>query len=486
MYSLHHFDRRHQLSSCSRRRAGRQRHCRDAEVPASKGSGCFSPAALYLYNAEPARTTPPAALSSHTSEHTVAQPFSFCSDFSDIWETGFSAQHVSALQAAASSLQHLDISDCDVPLTSLRLNNCSISVVGSLLNLTRLHILHQVYLDFAPLQQLSCLQQLLLSSLRMDCDSCCHEVLESSKGQLQMVQLWAKFWSNRTYQALEGLTCLRTLDMAVCALSTGQAQILGDLTQPQQVRFALIDCCEDNVNPCTMQALTAGRASWLQMRDAPYSLLHHLSTMIRLTSLDTIDPVSFTGFYMELQPCVKKLTLQNVPHLSTEGLQHMISMLPALKYLYFEGGQISDRWMLSQDVSLAVLAQARYLEEISLRGLFNLSLKQVQELELAVRSQGEIGLAQSAVDVVMPQQICPDDTVTCIAVGSSCPQIFSRMSSNETVESAWRLHLHQVNVRHRVIVTVGVLLTAYAVKKVSCMSCRAGILVYRCAKAKCR
>ena len=398
----------------------------------------------------------------------------FSGDITELWRSSFSAEHVSVLHTAVSPLQGQVISDCGMRLISTRLNSSSISVVGSLLNLTTLHILHRDHLDFAPLQQLSRLRQLLLRSVRMDCEGCCCKVLESNKGHLQSVHLEAMSWSNKTYQAFEGLAHLRTLEMTLRALSTGQALIMGDLTQPQQVRIALLDCCEDNVKPCTMQALTAGRSriTWLQMSDAPYCLLQHMSMMDHLTNLEIVDPVSFTGLHMELQPHVKKLILQNVPDLSTEGLQQMISTLPALKYLYLGGCQVADRWMLSQDVSLAGLAQARHLKLISLCGLSDLSLTQVQELELAIRSQGEIGLAQPAVLLVMPQQVCQDNGNSCtvVHVGSSCPPVFSNMASNKTLKSACkRLDLHQVNARQRVILTIGLCLTTYAVRKVSQM-----------------
>ena len=84
----------------------------------------------------------------------------FSGDISELWQNGFSAEDVSVLQTAVSSLQDLGISDCGIPLTLMRLNSSSISVVGSLLNLTSLHILHGDHLGFASLQQLSCLQQL--------------------------------------------------------------------------------------------------------------------------------------------------------------------------------------------------------------------------------------------------------------------------------------------------------------------------------------
>lgn len=289
-------------------------------------------------------------------------------DCDELWRKGFSAVHASALQIAASPLQRLGILDYGIQQRSMQLNSSSIHAVESLLNLTGLNILHHNNLDFAPLQHSSHLQELALKSWRIDHEECCFGVLESSRDRLRTVQLQALSWSDRTYQALEGLPHLRLLDMTICALSTDQAYILADLVQPQNVRNALQDCCENNVQPSTIQALTAGRAriTELVMRRAPHRLLRHVSTMDYLTELCIMDPFFFSGLHMQPQPHVKKLTWRKVTNLSTEGLQHTISMLPALKYLYFQEGPCGDRWpwRLSKRLSLAVLAQARQLEEI--------------------------------------------------------------------------------------------------------------------------
>ena len=73
----------------------------------------------------------------------------------------------------------------------MQLNSSSIHDVGSLLNLTVLHILHQEHLDFAPLQHLSCLQHLALWSGANPHEECFHGVLESSRVHLQTIQLKA-------------------------------------------------------------------------------------------------------------------------------------------------------------------------------------------------------------------------------------------------------------------------------------------------------
>lgn len=107
----------------------------------------------------------------------------------DAYKQAFSAEHVTALQTAASPLQHLAISDWNVQPFLAQYRSCSIKVVGSLLNLTELSISYQDYLDLAPLQHLSHLQELALRAKHLNHAVHCHEVLKSSRCHLQTVRL---------------------------------------------------------------------------------------------------------------------------------------------------------------------------------------------------------------------------------------------------------------------------------------------------------
>lgn len=101
-------------------------------------------------------------------------------------------------------------------------------------------------------------------------------------------------------------------------------------------------------------------------------------------------------------------------------------------------------------------------------GLSDLSLQQVQKLELALRSKGEVGLAQPAVLLVMPQQVGPDDSDNCSAVyvGSSCPQRFQKMDSKETLDSAWKRLSRENGALRAILWSVTGCLTACAIKVV--------------------
>lgn len=192
------------------------------------------------------------------------------------------------------------------------------------------------------------------------------------------------------------------------------------------------------MQPSTIQALTAGWAKIpeLEMSQAPYSLLQRISTMDYLTSLHIVDPISFTGLHMQPQPHVKTLSWQTVSDLSTEDVQHMICMLPALEDLSFEGGLAEDKRRLFRTLSPAVLAQAQNLEQISLFGLsrpdLSVSLSWVQKFELALRSQGEMGLAQPAVPLVMPRQVYQGNSDICLAV--RCWQLLSTNISKYKIQ----------------------------------------------------
>ena len=337
----------------------------------------------------------------------------------------------------------------------------STEAVRTLLNLTQLDISYKEGLDVAPLQHLSRLQKLSLQAYRLVSELCCHKVLKGSRCHLQTVKLRGKPFDFNTYQALDCLPRLKTLELTLCSLSRRQAHLLGNLSQPQRMRIEMLH----DLKPRSIQALTTGRAriTSLHMRWASSSLLQELQTMEHLEDLAILEPKWFTGSYLKFQPHVTRLMLQKVLGLSMEGLQHMISMLPALRQIAFLEGQYRDRWAwndlkqepffpgfpgdfedqwaLPRRFNLAGLAQARHLELIILWGLSDLSFKQVHELELAVRSQGKLGLAQPVVKLFMPQQVCRDSCCRIsIIIGSSRSKRFSNTGSTQTLESAWQRH----------------------------------------------
>ena len=156
-------------------------------------------------------------------------------------------------------------------------------------------------------------------------------------------------------------------------------------------------------------------------------------------------PVGFTGVQLQQQSNLQMLSLCEATELTTEGLQHVVAVLPSLVPLDFSHVPTLGLWRLPQEVSLLPLAEARCLQQVSLKGLSNVSLAQVQELELAIRAQGQIGLAQPKVLLVLPQGACPwsaNDEKPTVQIGSACRRVLCSINPVKTLEEAC-MELHR-------------------------------------------
>ena len=307
----------------------------------------------------------------------------------------FKPVHIAALAQAA-----LLTSLCICDTTATVANQGFIQPIACMRQLTRLH-LSFFGMDFAPLGQLQCLEDLALQCSRES--ACCQGVIQSSSHTLRHIVLASYSWSQHTYEALCNVPNLATLFARVNTLNLTTAKILANLLAPDLVELALRRC--QIMEPAVLRKLTSGRAKVQKLTvwhidDRRCSEIQSMSTLL---SLAVLRSASFSGRTLQPQPSLTSVTLVDCSALSSVGLECIIEGFPSLRSIAFlpqsEHVGPQDYECLPLQLPQAALAHGRGLTQIDLRGVCGVSAAAIQELEVCFGQQQALRRAQPQVTV---------------------------------------------------------------------------------------
>lgn len=322
----------------------------------------------------------------------------------------FSSAAFKNLSAGDSPLHSLCLSDHSLPQLEvskgLSLDN-SISAIGELQHLTRLHLSIQARTDFEPLAQLTGLQDLALQSESRTASAC--GILHSNRQTLQHVILASRGWDTATLRALDDLSNLHTVTLKVLCLTVEDATVISHLLRPTSIKIMLRKCAK--MVPEAFKIFSSSQASitHLELWDLENSCLGELRSMQSLTSLAVVRPsTEFTGEGLELQPNLDTLRLVSCFALSNDGLRALLASAPQLKLLLIQQElqhacppELRDSDTLTKH-GLVDVAQAANLVYLDLQGV-KVTRGGEKLLESSICAQQKAGKLQPAIAVLLPK-----------------------------------------------------------------------------------
>ena len=322
----------------------------------------------------------------------------------------FSQAAFTNLSASDSPIQSLCLSDRSFPQleasTGLLLEH-SISTIGALQHLTKLHLSMQARTDFEPLAQLSGLEDLALQSGSRTASAC--DVLRSNSPTLTHVLLSSRGWDSDTLSALDGLSKLQSVTVKVLSLTIEDASTLSHLLRPQSIQIMLRKCAK--MEPKAFKVLSSSQASitHLELWELDMSGFCELQSLQSLCSLTVVRPsAEFTGEGLQHQPNLHTLRLVSCFALNDPGLQALIVSAPALKILMVqqELQQICPAELRESDMltkhGLVTVAQAPDLVYLDLQGV-KITRGGEKMLENTINAQQKAGNMQPALAILLPK-----------------------------------------------------------------------------------
>ena len=253
----------------------------------------------------------------------------------------FSQAAFTNLTAGDSPIQSLCLSDHSLPQLEVSKGiplDSSISAIGALQHLTRLHLSILARTDFEPLGQLTGLQDLALQSDSHSASAC--DVIRSNSATLQHVILSSRGWDAATLSALVDLPKLRTVTIKVLSLTVDDASIISHLLRPESVQVMLRKSAK--MLPEAFKVLTTGQASitHLELWELQNSCFCELQSVQSLTSLTVVRPsAGFTGEGLKAQPSLDTLRLVSCFFLTDDGLRSLLASALLLRMLLIQQEQ---------------------------------------------------------------------------------------------------------------------------------------------------
>ena len=248
--------------------------------------------------------------------------------------------------------------------------------------------------EFAPLAQLTQLRDVALQCSGMH--TSCSAVIYSNRHTLQRLQLASKKWDTETYATLDCLSGWKMLAVKVHELSQHDAQMLGDLPQPDVVHIMLRKC-QDMV-PQVFCNLTVGRSkiTTLTLWELDDTRCCELQLMPRLTSLTLVRCFGLTaGNVQHVQQSLAELTFITCPAINTAGITNILTTCPALRHVTFH----AEVWPMDNAIvpvpaehqpcllqsSLLAFLESTSLQVVDLRGS-HVDMQSVKSMKAAYKT----------------------------------------------------------------------------------------------------
>ncbi len=340
----------------------------------------------------------------------LAAELTKASDFFNNPASFFSSAAFKNLSASSSPLQSLCLSDHSLPqreaCQGIALEN-SISAIGELQHLTRLHLSIKARTDFEPLAQLSGLQDLALQSDSRSASAC--GVLNSNRQTLERVILTSRGWDTATLSALDILPKLRTVTIKVLSLTVEDATVLSHLLRPNSIQIMLRKCSKMVPEAITVLSSSQANITHLEVWEMENACLCKLQSMQSLTGLTIVRPsTDFTGEALVLQPSLDTLRLVSCFALTDDGLRSLLAAAPLITMLLIQQelqhtcpAELNDSDALTKH-GLVSVAQASNLVYLDLQGV-KITRGGEKLLESTICAQQKAGKLQPAVAMLLPK-----------------------------------------------------------------------------------